>query len=92
MDLTWLMKINDEFLIPDATFILKVRPEICVSRIEKRGSAKTLFEEVEKLSRVWQTYAILPNHIENAYIIDGEKTIDDVSAEVKLQVHSKLNL
>jgi len=92
LDLTWLMKINDEFLIPDATFILKVRPEICVSRIEKRGSAKTLFEEVEKLSRVWQTYAILPNHIENAYIINGEKIIEEVFAEVKLQVHSKLNL
>lgn len=92
LDLTWLMKINDEFLIPDAAFILKVKPAICVSRIEKRGSAKTLFEEVEKLSRVWQTYVILPNHIENAYIIDGEKTIEEVFADVKSLVHSKLNL
>ncbi|MFH1575832.1 MAG: dTMP kinase [Candidatus Nealsonbacteria bacterium] len=92
LDLNWLMKINDEFLIPDLTFILKVRPETCVARIEKRGTAKTLFEEAEKLSRVWQTYAILPNHIENVYMIDGEKSIEEVFAEVKSLVHSKLSI
>lgn len=92
LDLAWLMKINDNFLIPDITFILKVKPETCVQRIEKRGTAKTLFEETKKLDRVWETYATLPNHIENAYIIDGEKTIEEVFAEVKSLVHSKLNL
>jgi len=83
LDLAWLMKINDEFLIPNSSFILKVKPEICVARIEKRGGAKTLFEELEKLTKVWETYAILPNYIENTYIIDGEKSIRDVFQQVK---------
>jgi len=92
LELDWLMKINDEFLVPDLTFILKVKPETCVSRIEKRGISKTLFEETQKLSGVWKTYAILPDHIKNAYIIDGEKTIEEVFAQVESLVHSKLNL
>ena len=92
LDLDWLIKINDEFLVPDLTFLLKVSPETCLKRIEKRGSAKTLFEEVKKLENVWQTYEILPSRIENAYIIDGEKSIDGVFEQVKNLVHSKLNI
>jgi len=92
IDLEWLIKINSEFLLPDLTMILKVSPEVCVSRIEKRGRSIQLFEKTEKLKKVWQTYEILPSRFENVYIIDGEKTIDEVFAEVKSLVHSKLNL
>jgi dTMP kinase len=92
LDLEWLMKINDDFLIPDMTFISKTSPETCVRRIEKRGISKTLFEELKKLTNVWQTYEILPQRIANTYLIDGEKTINEVSQEVKSYVHSKLNL
>ena len=92
LDLDWLMKINDEFLVPDLAFILKVRPEVCSERIEKRGNARTLFEEIEKLEKVWQTYQTLPDRIENAYIIEGEKSIEEVFEQVKELAHSKLNL
>lgn len=92
LDLERLKKINDEFLIPDLTFILKVNPETCITRIEKRGVNKTLFEEAAKLAKIWETYAILPNHIENAYIIDGEKSVDEVFLQVKLLIRSKLNI
>jgi len=92
LKLNWLMKINDDFLVPDLTMILKVSPETCVARIQKRGIAVTLFEEMQKLRGVWQTYAILPDYIGNAYIIDGEKTIEEVFTQVKSLVHSKLNL
>ena len=84
--------MNDKFLIPDITFILKVGAEVCVSRIEERGTDKTLFERTEKLRSVWQAYVILPNHIKNAYIINGEKSIEEVFEQVKTFVHSKLNL
>jgi len=92
LDLDWLIKINDEFLLPDLTFLLKVSPETCLKRIEKRGSAKTLFEEVKKLEKVWQTYEILPSRIENAYIIDGEKSIEEVFEQIKDLARSKLNI
>lgn len=92
LDLDWLIKINNEFLLPDLTFILKVSPEVCLARIEKRGSAKTLFEETQKLKKVWQTYQILPNRLENVYMIDGEKPEEEVFPQIKNIVHSKLGL
>lgn len=104
VDLEELIVLNQEFLIPDLTIILKVRPEVCMERIGKRGEPQTFFEETEKLRKVWEVYEILPKFFENAcpvafdkkaygvYIIDGEKPIKDVFEEIKSLVHSKLNL
>lgn len=92
IDLDWLIKINSEFLLPDLTIILKASPEVCLSRIEKRGEGIKLFEKLEKLKKAWQTYEVLPGRFENVYMINGEKSIEEVSAEVTSLVHSKLNL
>lgn len=90
LDLDWLIKINDEFLLPDLTFILKVSPEICIQRIEKRGKEKKLFEKKEKLKKVWQTYETLPNRFENVYMINGEKSKEEVFSQIKNIVLSQL--
>lgn len=90
LDLDYLIGLNKKFLLPDITFILKVRPEICLVRIRKRKKAKTLFEEKEKLEKVWQIYQLLPERFENVYMIDGERPIKEVFEEVKLSVLSKL--
>lgn len=89
LNLGWLVKINNEFLLPDSTFILKVSPETCVKRIEKRGKAKTLFEKKEKLARVWRVYKILPKKIKNTKIIKGEKPIKEVFRQIEKVVLSK---
>jgi dTMP kinase len=89
LDLEWLIEINNSFLLPDQTLILKVKPEVCISRIEGRGIEKTLFEKQEKLAKVWQTYEILPQRFENTLIINGEKSIEEVFEEVKKVVLSK---
>lgn len=83
LDLEQLIKLNDNFLIPDQSFILKVSPEVCIDRIEKRGTQKTLFEKLEKLAKVWAVYEELPQKIENTIIIDGEKSIPEVFEQVK---------
>lgn len=92
LNLEWLISLNDEFLLPDLTLILKVSPEICLQRIEQRGTTRDLFEEVEKLGRVWEIYKTFPNRFSNVYIIDGEQTVEKVFEEVESLVHSKLNL
>ena len=92
IDLEKLVILNENFLIPDLTFILKVRPEICLERIEKRGEKKTLFEETERLKSVWQTYEFLPDKFENIFIINGERPIAEVFEEVKKTVILRLNL
>ena len=83
LDLDWLINLNNEFLIPDLTIVLKVDPKVCISRIEGRGSEREYFEKEEKLAKVWETYAILPGRIEDVNIIDGEETIEQVSEKIK---------
>ncbi len=87
----WLIKINSEFLLPDFTFFLKVSPEICIQRIEKRGTEKKLFEKIEKLTKVFEVYQLLPKRFENVYIIEGEKSIEEVFSQIKDIVRSKPN-
>ncbi len=84
-----LIKMNKNFLLPDLTFILKVGPEICIKRIEKRGLPKTLFEKERQLSKVWKVYEKLPKMFENIVIIDGEKTIKEVFEEIKKVIFLK---
>jgi len=82
-DLNELIKMNKNFLLPDVTFFLKVKPETCINRIEKRGDPKTLFEKREQLAKVWNVYETLPKRFENVYIIDGEQSIENVFNQIK---------
>lgn len=91
-ELEELIKLNEGCLMPDLTIILKVNPEVCMERIDQRGEPKTLFEEIEKLKKVWQVYQRLPERFENVYIIDGQKRIERVFQKVKNLIHLKLNL
>lgn len=82
LDIDYLIKLNDNFLLPDATFILKVSPRVCMERIEKRGTTRTLFEKEVKLAKVWENYKTIPQRFENVFIIDGEKPIQEVHQQI----------
>ncbi len=82
-DLEELIKMNDNFLYPDITFLLKVDPKVCIERIEKRADPRTLFEKEERLEKVWQIYETFPSRFENIKVIDGEQAIEDVFEKVK---------
>ena len=89
LNLDSLIEINKDFLLPDLTIIIKVAPELCLKRIEQRGSLVTLFEKTEKLKKVWAEYEKLANKFDNVYIIDGEKPIEEVFSKVKSLVFSQ---
>ena len=89
-DLNELIEMNDNFLLPDLIFLLKVNPKVCIRRIEKRGDPKTLFEKEEKLAKVWEIYKILPNKIDNIYMIDGEESIEEVFEQIEKVVVEKI--
>jgi len=84
-----LIKLNNDFLMPDIIFILKVKPAVCISRIENRGMEKTLFEKEQKLAKVWETYEILPQKFENSVIVDGEKSIEEVQKSIEEIINKK---
>lgn len=86
LSLNWLIKINSKFPLPDLTIFLKVRPEISLQRIEKRGEKKTLFEKREKLEKVFKKYLKLAKIFKNFKIINGEKKREEVFQKVKKEV------
>lgn len=90
LDLDWLIKINDDFLLPDVIIVLRVKPGVCIKRIESRGTEKTLFEKEQKLAKVWETYEILPSRFKNSIIIDGERTIPEVFEDTRKIIIEKI--
>lgn len=92
LDLEWLIEINNSFLLPDIIFLLEVKPEACIERIKGRSSEKTLFEEKKKLEKVWQVYRKLPERFNNMYVVNGEKSINEIFENIKKIVNGKLNL
>jgi len=83
LDVDLLIKMNEEFLLPDLTIIVDVNPESCIERIEGRGEPKELFEKKEKLTRVNDFYKKMPEMFENVFMVNGEKTIPEVFEEIK---------
>lgn len=82
LDLDWLMTLNQNFIEPDITFLLKVSPKDCLLRMQKERFFLNLFEEEEKLKKIWRNYQVLTKKYKNIYTIDAKKTINEVSQEI----------
>ena len=86
LDVDLLIKMNEQFLLPDLTIIVDVSPANCMERINSRGEAKELFEQIEKLEKVNEFYKKIPEMFENIIIVNGEKTIPEVFEEIKKNI------
>lgn len=89
-DKKWLFNLNKNFILPDITFLLKVRPAICIKRMRKERFSLTLFEEKGKLKKIWKNYEKFSREFKNIYIINGEKSIEEVFKEIKKIIKEKL--
>lgn len=83
LDVNVLIEMNRKFLLPDATIVIDVSPAECIKRIERRGQVKELFEREKKLIKVNEVYKKLPTMFENIFMVNGEKSVDEVFEEVK---------
>jgi dTMP kinase len=88
-DLDWLISINQNFILPDITFLLKVSSKICIQRMAKERFSIGLFEEEKKLEKVWQNYEKIAKRFKNIEIIDGEKPTKEVFEEIKGVIETK---
>ena len=79
----WLKAINDRFILPDMTIILKVSPQTCVRRMANNRFELELFEKEKTLAEVWLKYEQLAKEYENVQVIDGESSIDQVFSQIK---------
>ncbi len=80
--LSFLLKINDKFLLPDLIYFINTKPKTCVLRIKKRGKNETLFEKIDKLQKVHQNYKKILKIFKNVIIINGEKSIKEVHRRI----------
>ncbi len=89
-DREWLQKINDRFILPDITFMLNVSPRICLQRINESRFHLELFEEEENMEKIWRTYETLAQEFEDVYVINGEKTVEEVFTDITKVVNEFL--
>lgn len=84
LDKKWLLGLQRYFMVPDLTIILKVDPKECVKRIAQNRFDFELFEEEEKLRKVWKTYAWLAKRPKfKIKIVNGGGSKEEVFANVK---------
>lgn len=81
-DLDWLYKINDQFIVPDLTILIKISAKTSHKRIKIQNGME-LFDNEAKLQKVWETYEKIAKKYPNIKVIDGEKTEDEVFWEIK---------
>ncbi len=85
-DTDWLWKINDQFLIPDLTILLKISSKTRMQRMAQNNLQLNLFTDKENIEKVWLNYEAIAKKYPNILIIDAEKSQDEVFAEVKSAV------
>ena len=90
VSMSWLKTLCKYFRIPDITFLFRLDPQTCIKRIAGRGSEYELFEQEEKLEKIWKNYEKVAEDYENFYIIDATKTIEEISDEIWEVVSGKI--
>lgn len=89
-DKQWLKDINRNFLLPDITFLSKVRPQVCLERIAAERHHFELFEREQALQKVARNYEEFAKDFANIVIIDGEKSEDEVFKDIETAIKRRI--
>jgi dTMP kinase len=77
-DKEWLCNINDQFILPDLTILIKISSKTCMERIKNDDLGIKLFDKQKNLEKVWEAYESIAKKYPNVVIIDGEKPKGEV--------------
>ena len=86
--LEWVMELNRislDALRPDCHIYIDVDPEITLDRMQNGRFQTELFENKKRLTEVRNRYLELIEKLketENIIVIDGNNSIEDISAEI----------
>lgn len=90
LDMDFLKAINSKFKAPDITFIIDTPPEVCFDRLKKSRFHLELFEDMQKTHKIRENYLSLKNFFPNVYVINGNRSVEEISEEIQNIVISKL--
>lgn len=85
-DQDWLCQINDQFIVPDLTILIKISAKTGVKRVKDDDLGVSLFNTEEKLQQVWKAYENISKKYANIIIIDGEKSEEAVFEDILKEV------
>jgi len=88
----WLKALNSKFLLPDIIFIIDVPVEVSIERIKASRFGFELFEERKKLEKIRNNFLELSKEYKNCFVINGNRSIEEVHKEIVKIVEEKLKL
>jgi dTMP kinase len=88
----WLKALNSKFLLPDIIFIIDVPVEVSIERIKASRFGFELFEEKKKLEKIRNNFLELSKEYKNCFVINGNRSIEEVHKEIVKIVEEKLKL
>lgn len=91
-DPKWIEKVNDKFIIPDLTFLIKVDPKICARRMKESHYGLELYRQEKNLAKVWRSYLKISKKYKNVYIIDGEQKEHEIIENILKIVKKRLGV
>jgi dTMP kinase len=78
-----LKQLNAQFMKPHMTIIVDTHPKVCMERMKKARHHVELFEEEHKLTQIRQNILALKRHFPEVYIVDGNRSAEEIHEEVK---------
>jgi len=86
-DTDWLYQINNQFLLPDLTILIKVPIKVALKRIKDERTGIEMFEKEASLSKVWNAYETLSQKYPNIKIVDGEKDVYEIHKQIEPMIN-----
>ena len=86
-----ILSMYNQFVVPDYTFYLKISAETAMDRLSQMDKEKEIYERKSKLERLVNGYEWLAKKFPEAItVIDGEASIDRVTADIIKQLESRI--
>lgn len=78
-----MLSFYHQFILPDRSFYIDVKPEVAMRRIEKSKKHTDIYDKLEKLTKVHKTYAALIERFSDLFtVVNGDREINVITQEI----------
>ena len=94
MPIDFVKQIHEDLAIsePNLTFFIDISPELSKARISDRESDRMESESTEFFAKVRQGYIASAKDTERVVTIDGQKSIEEIFAQIKDEIIKRMNV